>query len=66
MKKNSNNSTLPSGPKGHNKKNMLLEFFFPTTEELDQREDEEYNYYWLVGDIFNDLEEYQGECKPVG
>ena len=66
MKENSNKSRLPGRHKRPEKKYKLLEYFFPTQEELDVREDEEYNFYWLVGDVFTDLEEYQGECKPVG
>lgn len=47
-------------------KNKLFNYFFPSPEELEAREDEEYNYYWLVEDVFAGMEEYQNECAPAG
>jgi len=46
-------------------KNKLFEYFFPSPEELEAHEDEEYNYYWLAEVVFAGLEDYQGECKPA-
>ncbi len=66
MKKISNNIRQIVWRKIKNEKNRLLKYFFPSAEELEAREDEEYNYYWLVEDVFADQDEYRGECKPTG
>lgn len=45
--------------------NKLFDYFFPSPDELEAREDEEYNYYWLVEDVFAGMEKYQVECNPT-
>lgn len=66
MRKNSKSIRQHVWRKIKNEKNRLLKYFFPSPEELEAREDEEYNYYWLVEDVFAGMEEYQGDCKPAG
>lgn len=66
MRKNSSNIRQMVWRKIKNGKNKLFDYFFPSPEELEAREDEEYNYYWLVEDVFAGMEKYQAEGKQAG
>lgn len=66
MKKDSDLAAINPRHKSNKRKNKLVEYFFPSPEEIEARQDEENNYYWLVGDVFADTEEYQSEGKLTG